>query len=130
MAGLDSYVAPERRLILAGLIDDKLGGYLTGYAVNETAYMEDAVLATEALSTNIGTGLRFEFVQICRRYKRICEVVSGLHAREDRELCVFKEGMGFPVKHVPAKVKMNPIFEKIIRWRYPHKHYRLTGHDS
>lgn len=129
LAKLADYVAPERRLILAGLIGDQLGGYITGYAVSEIAYIEDLIVATEALSTDIGSGLQFEFAQICRRSGTIRELVHGLHSREDRGLCFFKEGMGFQVNHIPAKVQVNPIIEKVIHWRYPHKYYRLTGHD-
>ncbi|WP_445174127.1 hypothetical protein [Microcoleus sp.] len=129
MAGLVDYVTPGRRLILAGLINDKLGGYLTGYVVNDTAYMEDLIIATEVLSTNIVTGLVFEFVQICRRSGLIREVYYGLHSREDSALCVFKEGMGFPVKHIPTQIEMNQMIGKFIRWRYPDKYYRLTGRE-
>lgn len=115
-------------LVLAGLIDGKLGGYLSGYAVSGTAYIQDVRIATEAFSSYVGIGLVFEFVQACRRGD-IHEVVYGLHSREDSALCVFKEGMGFPVKHIPTKVEMNPIIRKFIRWQYPHKYYRLTGHN-
>jgi hypothetical protein len=120
------YITPRHRLILAGLIDAKLGGYLTAYAVNGTAYIEHVYIATEALPTSIGSGLIFEFVQICRRSK-IHEVAYGQHSREDRALCVFKEGMGFPVKHIPTKVCMNPIIGQFIHWYRPHAYYRLTG---
>lgn len=129
LAGIEKYVATGRRIILAGFIGDKLGGYLSGYVVNDIGYMEDLIIGTEALSSSFGDGLRFEFVQLCRRSGKIRQIVSGLHAREDAKLCSFKEGGGFSVKHIPAKVQMNPVVEKFIRWRYPHKYYRLTGHN-
>ncbi len=129
LAGLADYITPGRRLVLAGLIGDKLGGYFTGYAVSGTAYMEDTIIATEALSTDMSSGLQFEFVQVCRRSGEIREIVSGQHSPEDSGLCAFKEEMGFPVKHVPTKVRMNPIMGKFIRWCRPHVYYRLTGHD-
>lgn len=127
LAGLAKYITPGHRLILAGIIGDKLGGYLTGYAINRTAYMEHRVIATAALSTDISSGLLFEFVQVCRRNGKIREIVSGQHPIEDSGLCAFKEGMGFPVKHIPTKVCLNPIIGRFIRWRYPNKYYRLTG---
>jgi hypothetical protein len=129
IAGLKDYMTPGRKLVLAGLIDGKLGGYLTGYAVNGTAYMEDRIIATEALSSDISSGLLFEFVQLCRRSGEIRELVSGQHSREDLGLCTFKQRMGFPVIHIPAKVSVNPIIGNFLRWRYPHKYYRLTGRD-
>ncbi|MBD2517767.1 hypothetical protein H6G93_22865 [Nostoc sp. FACHB-973] len=129
LAGVADYVVPEKQLILAGLNGDELLGYVTGYAVNSIAYIDEVIIATEALPTNIGTGLLFEFAQVCRRSGLIRELVNGLHSREDEKLCVFKEGMGFQVKHIPAKVQMNPIIEQFIQWRYPDKYYRLVGHQ-
>lgn len=129
LAGLSNYILPKRRFIIAGLIDGKLGGYITGYAINGSAYMEITRIATEALSTNIGTGLGFEFIQICRRSQQIYELINGLYSREDKNLCVFKEEMGFEVAQIPAKLEINPLMAKFIRWRYPDKYYRLHGHD-
>jgi hypothetical protein len=129
LAGIEKYVAPGRRIILAGFIGDKLGGYLSAYVVNDTGYIENLLIDTEALSFSLSDGLRFEFVQLCRRNGKIRQIVSGLHAREDAKLCSFKEGGGFLVKHIPAKVQMNPVVGQFIRWRYPHKYYRLTGHE-
>lgn len=117
------------QLVLAGLIDGKLGGYISGYAVSGTAYIQDVKIATEAFSSYIGIGLAFEFVQACRRSGNISEVVYGLHSREDSALCAFKEGMGFPAKHIPSKIEMNQMIGQFIRWRYPHKYYRLTGRE-
>lgn len=126
---LVNYVTPGRRLVIAGLIGDKLSGYVTGYAVNGTAYIENILIATDALSTHISKGLIFEFSQICRRSQAICELVNGLHTPENQKLCVFKERMGFQVKHIPAKVQMNRIMRYFIRWQCPHKYYRLTGEN-
>lgn len=130
LASLADYVTPGSRLVIAGLIGDKLGGYLDGYAINGTAYIHSSYIATEALATQIGSGLVFEFMQVCRRCGGIYEVVRGQHSPEDPALCVFKEGMGFPVKHIPTKVSMNPIIGKFIRWRRPYVYYRLTGDNT
>lgn len=118
----------KNELILAGLIDDKLGGYITGYAVDGTAYIESVDLLTEAMTTNISTGLHFEFVQVCRQSGKVCEIVHSPYYPEDPALGIFKEGMGFPVKHIPTKVRLNPIIEKYIRYRRPLGYYRLTGY--
>jgi hypothetical protein len=115
-----------RRLVLAGLIDGRLGGYLIGSAVDGTAYLDDVAIATEALSSYIGIGLHFEFAQACRR-SGITMLVHGLHSREDGPLCTFKEGIGFAVKQVPATVHIHPLMRRFLRRRYPDKYYRLTG---
>jgi hypothetical protein len=119
----------DNHLVLAGFIDGKLGGYLSGYAVEATAYFASLFVKTEVLTTNITTGLVFDFVQACRRCGKISEVVYGLHSREAFSLCQFKEGLGFPVKYIPTKVIINGVISKIIRWWWPHKYYRLTGRE-
>lgn len=129
LANLTAYTTDSNRLVLAGLIGNKLGGYIDGYAVDGTAYMVNGYYATEALPSSIVTGLTFEFVQICRRCTQIHQIVDGLHSREIPALSLPKKEMGFPVKHIPAKVRMNPIAAKFIQWRYPHIYYRLTGKD-
>jgi hypothetical protein len=129
LASLKNYTANKHCVILAALIGDKLSGYIDGYAVDGTAYMMHGYYDSQAMSASIVTGLNFEFVQICRRSGNIYEIIDGLHSREVASLCFYKEKMGFPVQYIPAKVCINPIVEKYIRWRYPNRYYRLTGHD-
>lgn len=117
----------RRHIVLAGLVNGKLGAYITGYAVDGTAYIDEVRIATEAFSSYAGIGLVYEFVQRCRRSEQIREIVYGLHSREDKALCVFKKGMGFPAQQVPTRVKIAAIARSLIQWRYPHKYYRLTG---
>ncbi|MFN6565348.1 MAG: hypothetical protein RMY28_036875 [Nostoc sp. ChiSLP01] len=129
MVNLVDYVLPKRRLIIAGISDRKLCGYITGYAINGTAYGEDLYITTEASEYNLNRILVFEFVQVCRRSGGIYEFAIGQHWREKPGIVEFKEGMGFPIVYIPAKVQINPAVEQFIRWKYPHKYYRLTGHD-
>ena len=128
IASLATYIQPGRRLVLAGMVDGTLGGYLAGFAVDGTAYIDEVHLATEFLSSDLGTGLVVDFVQICQRSGGIGKVVYGLHARENESLCAFKQKMLFRVQHIPARVRINPVIGTLLRWRYPHKYYRLTGH--
>jgi hypothetical protein len=130
LASLSNYSDPKRRLVFVGLIGEKLGGYIAGYAINGTAYFEDLYIATEALTTNLNLGLVFEFVQACHRSGTISELINGQHSIEDEKLCIFKDAIGFPVKYIPVKVQMNTLIEKIICWRYPYKYYRLTGRNN
>jgi hypothetical protein len=126
-ASLDSYLVPERRLILAGLVDSRLAGYIVCYAVDGTAYVERAYYATELLPTNVSTGLLYEFVQICRRCPGIREVVHGLHTAENPGLTRYKTSLGFVVSRLPARVEINPIIAGLLRWRRPATYYRFTG---
>jgi hypothetical protein len=127
LSGLEAYARSPHRLILAGLVGDDLGGYVSGYAVGVTAYLENLFVATEALTTNLTIGLLHEFVQACRRSGAIHEVVNGLHAREDPALDTFKKGIGFPVVHLPSTVQMNGMARAVLRRHFPDKLYRLEG---
>ncbi len=129
LSQLSKHIPSQQRYVFAGLIKDKLGGYLTTYVINGTAYIERVLLATEALSAYIGTGLVFEFVQACRNSGQIREIVYGYHTPRDPSLKTFKEGMGFPVKHIPAKVGINPLINPLLRWRYPSAYYFITGNS-
>ncbi|BCR06410.1 hypothetical protein DESUT3_34790 [Desulfuromonas versatilis] len=126
MAG---YFGSRRGLVLAARSEGRLSGYIAAFAVEGTAYVQSVELASEALSTNIGTTLVFELVQACRRSGTIDEIVYGLHSREDQPLCHYKEQMGFPAVQVPARVWFIPLAARLIRSLRPHAFYRLTGHD-
>ena len=71
LADLDDFTQPAQGVVLAGPVDGRLGGYVTGYAVDGTAYVRDVVIATEALKTNMGTGLQYEFMFACARSENV-----------------------------------------------------------
>lgn len=127
LASLDGSTGPAAGVVLAGIVDGRLGGYLTGHAVDGTAYAVTSVVATWALRSNMATGLHYEFLHACRRARTITEIVDGLHAREDEGLCRNKEMLGVPLVRLPARVTMAPGAATLIRRRNPHKYYRLTG---
>lgn len=127
LAALEGFGEPARGIVLAGLIEGRLGGYVTGRAVDGTAYVGHLIVATEALSTDVGTALTYEFIHACHRSTGICELVHGLHAREDEGLSRYKEWLSLPVRRVPSRVKMLPGAGAFIRRRNPHAYYRLTG---
>jgi hypothetical protein len=124
-----NFIEPGRRFALAGLIDGRLRAYVSAYAVDETAYIEHVHVASDALRTSIGNGLVFELAQACRRSGEIREVVYGPETPTKPELAVFKEGMGFPVERIPAKMWLAPILGSFVRWRYSHAYYLITGHS-
>ncbi len=115
------------RVHLAGLVDGRLAGYLVARAVERTAYIAAIHLDTDLLSSNVGTGLVYEFVQICRRTPGIREIVYGPHSRYDEPLCRFKKGMGFPPVPIPARYHLNPLAAAVIRRRRPDLYYYITG---
>lgn len=120
----------ERRLIIAGLVDGRLGGYLESYAVNGVLYTHELFVATEALPTGVGTGLYVETIEIGARAGTIRDVCIGLHTPENPDLCAFKAGLGFRVVHVPARTSIPAAIGTYIKARRPAAHYRLTGDAS
>jgi hypothetical protein len=112
---------------LAGLVDGRLAGYLGGWAVSGTAYFQRLHIHTGALATQVGTALVFAFVEACQRGGDVQEVVNGLHVPEDERLCVYKEGIGFPVRRYPARVWLLPGVLPLLRRARPQASYRLTG---
>ncbi len=127
LESLRDFGAPGSGVVLAGIVDGRLAGYLTGYAVDGTAYAADGVVATWALRTNISAGLFYEFVYACQRTKTITEIVDGLHARENEGLCRSKELNGIPLARVPARLTMVPGAAAVLRRRDPDKYYRMSG---
>jgi hypothetical protein len=118
---------PRRRFVLAGLVDGRLAAYVEGYAAGTVAYLEDLVIATDALTTNVSTALQFEFVYAAQRTPGIDEVVHGIHAPDDPQLTMYKERLGFPVQPVPARMSMLPGATVLMRKRAPDAFYRMTG---
>jgi hypothetical protein len=114
---------------LAGLVEGRLGGFVTALVVGSTAYIEEIQVATAALQTGMATGLLYEIVQVCKHSPGVQEVVHALHARENPSLSYFKEDLGFRITHVPQRVWLAPLAKTMIRRMRPHAYYRLFGHD-
>lgn len=114
--------------VLGGFIKGKLGGYLISICVGKTAYLDTLVVGTDERPYQIGTGLKYAFIKYwADRGGPVAEVIDGLHARENMGLCHYKEKMGFKVVRVPSRVWFMPGAEKLLKMRWPHKHYRITG---
>jgi hypothetical protein len=120
-------VLDARRICLAGFSGETLLGYMSGYAIDGTAYTEWVKIATEHLPTAVGTGLAFDFVQVCANSPGVRRIVYGQHSLEIPELSEFKEGMLFAITNIPSRVWIAPILKSYIRRRMPYKYYRLTG---
>lgn len=127
LAGLDDYIGNACRLVLAGLTKGRLSGYLDAFAVGGTAYIDHVYLHSDALPTEVGTGLVFELVQACRRTGTIREIVYGIDLPSEPSLKHYKTKMGFPVVMIPQFFwLLQPAAALMRRWR-PEAHYRLTG---
>ena len=113
--------------ILAGLIGEKLGGYLVAHAIDDVAIIDGVNIASEYLSTAIGTGLVAHFVQLCQKAGIIKHIIYGLHSIENPNLVAFKEGMGFKTVLVPSYLWVFPGIKNLIQKKKQYVYYRLTG---
>ncbi|PLX86060.1 MAG: hypothetical protein C0617_02680 [Desulfuromonas sp.] len=130
---VEQYFIHHPGVLIGGLIDGKLAGYAFAYAIGSTAYIDSLYLTTESLSSNIGTAMVFELIQMFRRSNEIKEVINSPHIIENASLSKFKKEMGFSVLHVPTRRWFAPPLEKILiegymRKKRPHGYYRLCGH--
>jgi hypothetical protein len=130
LAELDQYVESSR-FIIAGLSGEgKLGGYMDAFVVDGTAYVDRVYLAPEGMAMELGSGLLFEFIQVCRRSGKVREIVHGLHIPSNKGLNFFKEAMGFAIVRMPSRFWILEPIGRFIRWRQPESYYRLTGRGS
>jgi hypothetical protein len=122
--------AHGRRLVVAGLVDGTLRGYLDSYAVDGVLHTEEIFVASDALRTGIGTGLYVETILTAARSGSLRAVCNGLHRPEDANLCHFKEGLGFRVVKLPARSVIPAPIRAFLRARRPATYYRLTGEEE
>jgi hypothetical protein len=114
-------------LYIAGLVDGKLAGYVSGFAVGDVAYLDEVNLATEQLSTQISIGIQFAFVEVAKRSPGVTQLVHGVHAVDDEKLSSYKERIGFPIRRVPARLWLLRGAPPLLRRAAPHVYYRWTG---
>jgi hypothetical protein len=120
-------VAHGPRLLIAGLVEGRLRGYLDSYAIDDVLYTDQIFVATDALRTGIGTGLYVETLLAAARHGAIREVCNSLHRPENPSLGHFKAGLGFRVVQVPALASIRAPMRRYLRVHRPATWYRLTG---
>jgi len=120
---------PERPFvtILAGLVGEKLAGYIVAHAIDDTVIIDLVNIATEHLNTAIGTGLIYNLVQLCKKGGTLKHIIYGLHSIENPKLVAFKEGMGFKTVIIPSYLWIIPGIKFIIQKKRKYVYYRLTG---
>ncbi|HPG41151.1 MAG TPA: hypothetical protein PLP19_10860 [bacterium] len=115
----------NRNMILAGLVDGKLGGIFEVYAVDGFAYLETANFADFALSSYVSIGLHYEFIQVCRRSPAIHTLVHGQVAADDEGLRTYKKSLNFNEQSIPSLVKLLPGVSAAMRIIAPGKYAKL-----
>lgn len=124
---IDACLHKSRMTVVAGLIDGRIKGLAFCFAVGTTAYIHMVDIASDALKTNIGSGLLFEVAQIARRSRGLEELVNSPHTPEKPSLSEHKIGMGFDLVQIPSRVWFMPPTEKLVGVFRPAAYYRMTG---
>jgi len=98
-------------IVLAGMVPtadgSRLGGIMTGSALETIANADDIYIAPWARDTNVGPRLVYSFMEACQRTSGIERVIYG-RVSTDTGLETFKGRMGFPAVAIPAKIAMRP----------------------
>lgn len=126
-SGLVRRLRDDRDLLVAGFVEGTLAGYFLVSCVEDVAYIDQVMLDTKYLSSDIGTGLTYETVMVLKRHGGIKHVVYGRHTPEQPQLCNFKEGMGFKVVAWPVRSWLMPPLRYYLAHWEPSKLYRITG---
>ena len=130
-AGLDaSGFNSGNLLILAGLVEGKLAGYVTGLAVGDTAIAEMLVVGDSYKSTNVGTRLMYAFIEACQRTEGVDQIYNWRVEPSKPGISQYKERLGFPATAVPATVVLRPGLDgvfKAVRKFKPEIYKKLYG---
>jgi hypothetical protein len=127
LAEMDQKAGREGWLVLAGVRDTELLGYMTCWGVESSAYMFELHVCTEAMTSDLSAALYFSCLQAFRRSGVIDEVCAGLEMPEKAGLGVFKSRLGFSLVDIPSRVWMMPPAAPVLRAWKPLKYHRLTG---
>ena len=129
LADIERRVVDPRRILVAGLIDGRLAGYLESYAVDGILYGRDLYVATEAMRTGIATGLYLETIEIGVRSGLVRRLCLGPELRERPGLAFFKKTMGIGVAQLPIRVVIPRPIRTVMRRLSPAAFYRITGQE-
>lgn len=114
-------------LVVAGVKDDTLLGYMTSWSVGRTAYLHELFVRSEALNSALSAALYVASAQVYRMCGDVDEVCAGLHLPEKPSLGLFKERLGFTLARAPSRVFLPWPASVFMRLCLSEKHYRLTG---
>lgn len=116
-----------RILVMAGILDGRLLGFIQSVAVGSTAYLSKIYVASSALPTNVNAALYYETLMAYKRSGVACEACSGLRRPENPGISSFKEQMGFELVKMPVRFRAPRVVTAYLRRRRPYEYYRLGG---
>lgn len=114
-------------VVLAGIRDDVLLGYMASWSVNDSAYLEDLHVHSDAMDTHLSAALYFDSIRVFGASGKIREVCCGPDTPEAGDLYTFKLRVGFELVFLPSRVVLPPLARPLIRRMYPATYYRLVG---
>ncbi|MDQ1539002.1 MAG: hypothetical protein QOE58_3395, partial [Actinomycetota bacterium] len=127
LAGVDALVQDTRRLILGAMDGDRLLGYITTFAVEDTAYTVDTYHSDEALSRHFSGFLPYEAAQVYRRSGLVKQLCAGVPVPERMGISDYKNRWGMPVVQLPARFWSPKPLQSLLRVARPVAYSRATG---
>ena len=101
----------NHHMVLIGLVDGMLAGFIEAYAVEGVAYLETANFLSSALSSYVSVGLHYHIIRICKESPEIHTLIHGQVTYHTESLRTFKNSMQFKEIQVPAAVKISPLLQ-------------------
>jgi len=121
-----SWTKDRRQLVIGGLCDGVLCGYMHSYVIEDVGYLATLHVATEALRTNVSVALYFFTFGVMSRCGATM-ATAGLHRPEQKGLARFKRHVGFELADIPCRLVFPPLVAFGIRILRPYTYYRFTG---
>ena len=114
-------------LVLGAFQDNKLLAYGEMYAVENTAYMMNMLIATEALKYGVSAGLFYTQYVLAQHSKNITELYAGGYTPDDSSLDTFKNSMCLTVKRVPFFSRVIKPASLLLHMFYISEYIQLLG---
>ncbi len=114
-------------IILGAFLENRLLAYLDICAVEETAYLMNMYIHSDALNFSVSPGLFYSAFLLCRESEKITQVLAGGPTPDDNGLEIFKKRMGFTIVDVPTFCKMNKMVALLLRMKCPESYHQLLS---
>lgn len=127
LAGVDSLVRDNRRLIFAVMDGSRLLAYLETFAVEDTAYLVQSHVGDEGHSRHISGFLAYEATQFYRRSGQVKQLCDGVPVPGRPGIAKFKKRWGIPVVLMPARFWSPRPFRALLKAGRPEAYYSVVG---
>ena len=127
---IDKHLNQSFIKIIGGFIEGRLVSFLIVFIIEDAAYLDAILMNDKARALQANSGLQFSIMRyLSKNIPSVFHVFDGLHIPEHPKLEKYKSKWSFDLKKIPAHFWIAPGCRSIIKFSFPHKHYRLTGQE-